>query len=130
MRAKGITILMVKRRTQAWVRIVLFGAAVLVWSSSPLTVSAAEVVDLRIGVHPDYTRVVFELDRPTAYKVLQGSGQSELVVRLQADSISRKIKSSNSLIGLIQIEPTATGSREAWLHAALREASACPSTAN
>ena len=103
--------MMVNRRTQAWVRIVLFGAAMLVCAISPLAASAAEVVDLRIGVHPDYTRVVFELDRPTSYRVLQGNGQSELVVRLEANSISRKIKSSNSLIGLIQIEPTATGSK-------------------
>jgi hypothetical protein len=102
---------MVKRRTQARARIAFFGALMLLCSISPLSAQAAEVVDLRIGVHPDYTRVVFELDRPAAYKVERGSRLLELVVSLDADSIARKVKSSNSLIGSIQLEPTATGSK-------------------
>ncbi|MCS5638283.1 MAG: AMIN domain-containing protein, partial [Myxococcota bacterium] len=102
---------MVKRRTQAGARIAFFGAVVLLCLISPLSAQAAQVVDLRIGVHPDYTRVVFELDRPAAYKVERGSGQAELVVSLDAESIARKVKPSNSLIDSIRLEPTATGSQ-------------------
>ncbi len=74
---------------------------------------ASEVVDLRIGAHPDYTRVVFELDRPTGYRIeratAEGGGQ-ELVVSLDATSIPRKVHSQKSLIGLVRITPEGGGS--------------------
>lgn len=74
---------------------------------------ASEVVDLRIGAHPDFTRVVFELDRPTGYRIERGSaegGGQELVVSLDATSIPRKVHSQKSLIGLVRITPEGGGS--------------------
>jgi len=101
-----------KRSVEAVVGMALWGALfVLLNSISPRSLWAAEVVDLRIGVHPEYTRVVFELDRPAGYKLERGVGPYELVVTLEADSIARKVKSPKSLIDSIKISPTATGSQ-------------------
>lgn len=70
--------------------------------------TASEVVDLRIGAHSDFTRVVFELDRPTGYRIERASpspGVWELVVTLDATSIPRKVQSQKGLIGLVLITP-------------------------
>ncbi len=72
------------------------------------SVAASEVVDLRVGSHPEFTRVVFELDTPTGYRIERASpepGVSELVVSIDASSIPRKIQSTKSLIGLVRITP-------------------------
>ncbi len=72
--------------------------------------SASEVVDLRIGSHPDFTRVVFELDTPAGYRIERASTSDdtwELVVSIDATSIPRKVQSSKSLIGLVRITPKA-----------------------
>jgi len=48
---------------------------------------SARVRDVRVGKHPTFTRVVFELDRPAGYKLERHSptaGVSELVVSLDA----------------------------------------------
>ena len=110
--SEGITIFMRKRSVEAVMGAALWGALIVLLNSiSPRALSAAEIVDLRIGVHPDYTRVVFELDSPAAYKLERGTGPSELVVTLEADSIVRNVKSPKSLIDSITVSPTATGSR-------------------
>lgn len=75
------------------------------------TARAAEVVDLRVGVHPEYTRVVLELDGPAAYQVKRSGGQSELVVSLDAGSIVRDVEASKGLIGRVTLVPTAQGSK-------------------
>ena len=78
----------------------------------PPAARAAEVIEVRLGAHPEYTRVVFELDRPAAYEIQRGSGKSELVVTLQAGSIVRNVKSPRkSLIDSIQMTPTREGSQ-------------------
>ena len=91
------------------------GLAVLIAIASLLggSATASEVVDLRIGAHPDFTRIVFELDRPTGYRIERAQGVDggpELVVSLDADSIPRKVQSQKSLIGLIRITPEGQGS--------------------
>lgn len=103
---------MAKRSIEAVLQAALRGALVLFLTTAPLgALWAAEVLDLRVGVHPDYTRVVFELDRPAAYKVERGNGPSELVVTLKAGSIVRYLNPTKSLIDSIKLEPTATGSK-------------------
>lgn len=102
---------MAKRSIEAVLQAALPGALVLFLTTAPLgALWAAEVLDLRVGVHPDYTRVVFELDRPAGYKVERGSGPSELVVTLKAGSTVRSLNPTKSLIDSIKLEPTATGS--------------------
>ena len=74
---------------------------------------ASEIVDLRIGAHPNFTRIVFELDRPTGYRIERASpepGVSELVVSIDATSIPRKVKNKDALIGMVTITPRGKGS--------------------
>ena len=70
---------------------------------------AAEVVDVRVGLHPTFTRVVFELDSAAGYqlsKAVPGSGAEELVVILQATSIPRRVQAPRkSLLGLVRVAP-------------------------
>lgn len=83
------------------------------WAVAASPAAASEVVDLRIGAHADFTRVVFELDRPTGYRIERASpepGVQELVVSLDATSIPRKVHSEKSLIGLVRITPEGAGS--------------------
>jgi hypothetical protein len=76
-------------------------------------VLAAELRQVRIGKHADYTRVVFEFDQAAEYKIERMDPMSdvaELVVMLSASSISRHIPSSNSLIEQVSVEPSGSNS--------------------
>ena len=89
----------------------LFSGWMVLWATGSAT--ASEIVDLRIGAHQDFTRIVFELDRPTGYRIERASprpGVSELVVSIDATSIPRKIKNKDALIGLVTITPKGKGS--------------------
>ena len=77
----------------------------LVFASSAM---AAEIVEVRVGRHAEFTRIVFELDRAAGYRIERANPSSdvaELVVSLEATSIPRRIQSSKSLIKQVQIEP-------------------------
>ena len=70
---------------------------------------AAEIVEVRIGKHANYTRVVFELDRAAGYRIERAdptSDVAELVISFEASSIPRRIKSSKSLITQVEVEPS------------------------
>jgi hypothetical protein len=72
------------------------------------TAMAAEIVEVRVGRHAEFTRIVFELDRAAGYRIERASpspGVSELVVSLDATSIPRRIQSSKSLVEQVEIEP-------------------------
>ncbi len=82
---------------------------VLVGWVSASTGLAAEIVEVRVGRHAEFTRVVFELDRAAGYRIERASpspGVSELVVSLEATSIPRRIQSSRSLIEQVEVEPS------------------------
>ncbi len=69
---------------------------------------AAEVVEVRVGRHPDFTRIVFELDRAAGYRIERSdpsAKNSELIVSLEAASIPRRIQSSKSFIEQVVVEP-------------------------
>ena len=69
---------------------------------------AAEVVEVRIGRHPGFTRVVFELDRAAGYRIERSDPSQAgagLVVSLDASSIPRKIDSGKALIEGVSVEP-------------------------
>ncbi len=92
------------------------GATTLLWLVALLAgVSqawAAEVVEVRVGRHPDFTRIVFELDRAAGYRIERSdpsAKNSELIVSLEATSIPRRIQSSKSFIEQVVVEPS--GSR-------------------
>ena len=51
---------------------------------------AAEIVEVRVGRHPEFTRVVFELDRAAGYRIERSdpaSDANELVVSLTPNPV-------------------------------------------
>jgi hypothetical protein len=89
----------------------LVAGLIALWTTE--SAMASEIVDLRIGSHPEFTRIVFELDRPTGYRIERASpspGVSELVVSIDATSIPRKVQNKDALIGLVTITPRGKGS--------------------
>ena len=70
---------------------------------------AAEIVEVRVGRHPTFTRVVFELDRAAGYRIERAQaadGTSALVVSLDATSIPRNVRSSKTLIKQVDVNPS------------------------
>ncbi len=92
-----------------WIALACFclvGSVGLVGASMAM---AAEIVEVRVGRHAEFTRVVFELDRAAGYRIERANpsaGVSELVVSLEATSIPRRIRSSKSLIQQVEVEPS------------------------
>ncbi len=90
-----------RRRTS-----VLLALVALLVSAWP--VFAAEIVEVRVGRHPTFTRVVFELDRPAGYRIERSDpadGPAELVVSLEAASIPRSVASQKTFIDRVEVEP-------------------------
>lgn len=88
---------------KAWALIVALGLIVIA-----LPAFATEIVQVRVGKHPTFTRVVFELDRSAGYRIERSdpaTGVAELVVSLEASSIPRSIKASKSFIERVEVEP-------------------------
>jgi outer membrane biosynthesis protein TonB len=95
--------------------LVLIGllASVLPTFLAAETARAAEVVEVRVGRHPDFTRVVFELDRTAGYRIERSdpsAKEAELIISLEAGSIPRRIQSSKSFIEQVVVEPSGTRS--------------------
>ena len=70
---------------------------------------SARVVEVRVGDHPTFTRVVFELDAKAGYEIerraVEGGGQ-ELIVTLSAASEPRKIGSRSPMVAGVEVEPS------------------------
>ncbi len=87
----------------------VFTAMLCAMSSAAM---AAEVVDMRLGRHPAYTRVVFELDAPAGYSLEQSigaTGETELVVTLDARGQDQSKTLPQSLVSGVTLE--SAGSR-------------------
>jgi hypothetical protein len=69
---------------------------------------SATIVEVRVGEHPAFTRVVFELDEPSGYRVERPppleDGTSELVVTIEASSEGRKILSRSPLLDVVAVD--------------------------
>jgi hypothetical protein len=69
---------------------------------------SATIVEVRVGEHPAFTRVVFELDEPSGYRVERPApledGTSELVVTIEASSEGRKILSRSPLLDVVAVD--------------------------
>ena len=76
----------------------------VLWLALPTR--AAEVVAVRVGNHPTYTRVVFQLDAPAGYGMERpaGTGAGELVVRMDAESAPRTLDPQTVMVDRIAIE--------------------------
>ena len=97
----------VLRQERAALRCVtyLLVAAAALWAPSAW---AAQVLDVRVGHHADYTRVVFELDAFVGYQIEQHG--SDLVVALDAGAEATEIKPSKGLIEAIEVAPAGRSS--------------------
>jgi hypothetical protein len=68
---------------------------------------SATIVEVRVGPHPAFTRVVFELDEQAGYRVERQrlpDGSGELMVTIDAASPARSIRSRSPLIDVVSVE--------------------------
>ena len=70
----------------------------------------AALRDVRIGSHPEFSRVVFEMDHVTAYHIDSVSEQGEIVVTLSASATTHELVSPSEFIGSVHVEPRSRGS--------------------
>src|SRR5215475_221792 len=69
---------------------------------------SARVTEVRVGAHPGFTRVVFELDARAGYQIetRDEAGGREVVVTLQAASAPHRIAGHGPLITRVDVEPS------------------------
>ncbi len=81
---------------------------------------AAKVVEVRVGSHPTFTRVVFELDDAAGYRIVRESAPSgeSVVVTLDAGSEAHRIRSRSKGITSVEVEESSDG---ATAHIQLRQ---------
>jgi hypothetical protein len=68
---------------------------------------ASKVVEVRIGNHPTFTRVVFELDAPAGYGIERRTveeGVSEILVTLEASSTPRSVISHSAMVERVAVQ--------------------------
>lgn len=68
---------------------------------------AGELKDVRVGRHPEFTRIVFELDRASGYQIERNAvapGIAEMVVSLDASGSSGEIDVPKSLIESVRLQ--------------------------
>ena len=94
--------------------------ALAVWLLlTALPALAAQIVEVRVGNHPDFTRVVFELDGMAGYRVETREGaKPELIVTIDASSRVRKIISKSDGIAAVEVTPQGSS---AVAHISLRK---------
>ena len=68
----------------------------LVLTAVALPAAAAEVVDVRVGSHPEFTRVVFELDRSAGYRVERAGTAKAPQLRVTLDAGSRVARKASA----------------------------------
>ena len=67
----------------------------------------ASLTDLRVGVHPDHTRIVIETDSHAPYVV--DPGEREILVHVDAASTAEAVTARSPHLVLVKVEPTALG---------------------
>jgi hypothetical protein len=77
---------------------------------------AARVVDVRVGRHPDFVRVVFETDAATAFRLEAPGPEGEIRVRLDADSEPRVVDAPGAGAS-VRVEPLPDGGSLARIQA-------------
>jgi hypothetical protein len=84
------------------------------------TSSAGNIVDVRVGTHPDHTRIVIELDAPSAHRVTRrANAEGDLAIRVEAVGAPRRVDSRSPLVEAVTLMPEDGG---AVAQVALREA--------
>jgi hypothetical protein len=72
--------------------------------------SAARVVDVRVGRHPDFVRIVFETDAPVGFALEDEVGpEGEVHVRLDASASARRLAVPGDPDAEVHVEPLPDG---------------------
>ena len=91
----------VLRSSAAWVLVaVTFGLAG--------TASAENLREVRVGRHPDMTRVVLETDAATGYRILSHTDR-EILVRIEASALPEAIAGNGEPLLWVRVEPRRDG---------------------
>lgn len=69
----------------------------------------ARVVDVRVGLHADHTRVVIELDQPGTHRTTRDASGDSLSIALDAKAARRRVVSRGPLVSAVSIEPKKDG---------------------
>jgi hypothetical protein len=91
-------------RKRAWA-----GAAWLATALFSVQASAASLVEVRVGNHADFTRIVLETDAPVRYELSRAT-PGEVRVRLFATASPRKLGSKSKLLKEVVVESDSSGS--------------------
>jgi hypothetical protein len=92
------------RRLRAWGPLV----ALLVWVL-PLPALGAKLIEVRVGRHPGYTRVVLQTDAPVGY-TLTRSKTGNVRIALEAEASPRRLASKSEVLREVIVENTGEGS--------------------
>jgi hypothetical protein len=88
----------------------VLGAAILLLAAVPA--KAANLVEVRIGLHQKYTRVVLETDAKASFEIESSEGE-ELVLRLNAASEAKVVASTRSAhLTSVAVKPALAGGSE------------------
>ena len=74
----------------------------------PLPALAAKLVEVRVGRHPGYTRVVLQTDSPAGYELTRSKSGNILIV-LDADASPRRLASKSEVLREVIVESTGEG---------------------
>ncbi len=74
------------------------------------SVGAAQILDVRVALHPGFTRVVFDTDVPTAYRIEPARpAGGEIRIHLEAEALLREAYLPGAASPAVLLEPTAGG---------------------
>jgi histone H1/5 len=105
-----MTIYLRTRMHERWPRGLML-AAICAWIVLPASPSfATEIVEVRVGRHAEFTRVVFELDRPAGYRVEKDRESGALTVTFDAASAPRTIEARDGAISTVEVSPAGRAS--------------------
>lgn len=69
---------------------------------------ASDVTDVRVGIHPGFTRVVFETDSPAHFRT-EKTASGEIRVHLGAASTARNVRSKSPILEGVRVEGSGEG---------------------
>jgi hypothetical protein len=78
-------------------------------ASPPARPEPRRLVDLRVGEHEGFTRVVFELDGEAEHHLERAQGESEILLALAASGSARTIRRDTGLLESVALEPRGDG---------------------
>lgn len=94
-------------REFARLRPAVFAAGALAAAFAPAVADAGRVLQVRIGQHEDFTRVVFDLDEAASHRIVQSmrDDAQEIVVKIDAATTNRRVLSKSELVESVTLAP-------------------------